>query len=340
MAKKDYKIIDDVLIIDEGRKEIKTHEFFNKKFVKVIIPEGVEKIGYWAFGACERLEEVIFPSTLISIEMQAFALCNLKKLTFTDGCPKLKEVCHSSFGSDCLWFNQQLEQNEFTILGKVLFLHGIGSNHVLVPNNVEIIASDSFNSQLIESVILPEGVKVIENAAFARCEKLQSIILPRSLETIGNGSFHSCKMLKEIVIPNKVKKIGDNAFRSCSNLEKIILPSKLKSIGENAFAINIDENLLDFNVLEGIVPALLNGCKINNNTLLWQLDNRWDNEQFIKEVVLIYLTQSGKKVLDKATLILMRNYDIAISAMKEYQNCYELKPKIIEKINSFIEEYA
>ena len=46
---KDYKIVDKVLIIDEGRTEIGSHEFYDGKFTKVIIPEGVTKIGYWAF---------------------------------------------------------------------------------------------------------------------------------------------------------------------------------------------------------------------------------------------------------------------------------------------------
>ena len=53
---KDYKIVDNVLIIDEGRTEIGSHEF-SGKFTKVIIPEGVTKIGYWAFGGCKQLEE-------------------------------------------------------------------------------------------------------------------------------------------------------------------------------------------------------------------------------------------------------------------------------------------
>ena len=78
---KDYKIVDNVLIIDEGRTEISSYEFLGKipKVTKVIIPEGVTKIEVDAFCGCKQLEEVVLPASLESIARNAFAHCPLKK---------------------------------------------------------------------------------------------------------------------------------------------------------------------------------------------------------------------------------------------------------------------
>ena len=86
---KNYKIIDGVLIIDKGRTEIGNHEFSGFEIKKVIIPEGVTKIGYWGFGVCKKLENVVLPSSLESVEREAFAMCPIKDIVFTDGCPHL-----------------------------------------------------------------------------------------------------------------------------------------------------------------------------------------------------------------------------------------------------------
>ena len=49
---------------------------FVAKLVVVEIPEGVESIGFNAFGGCECLTTVSFPTTLTSTGMQAFYDCS------------------------------------------------------------------------------------------------------------------------------------------------------------------------------------------------------------------------------------------------------------------------
>lgn len=56
---------------------------YNDDLKTVVIPEGVESIGYRAFYGCENLERVMIPSTLSSIEDEAFANCtNLAFINF------------------------------------------------------------------------------------------------------------------------------------------------------------------------------------------------------------------------------------------------------------------
>ena len=329
---RDYKIIDGALIIDEGRTEIKSHEFTNRTYTKIIIPEGVTKIGYWAFGYCSKVEEVVLPKSLEYIAPESFpAVKKLKKVIFTEGCPKLKEVYTNSFDKDSPWFKQQLEENEFWRIKNTLFLHGKGPSSVVVPSDIKIIGELSFNyCNDVESVVIPEGVTTIECAAFRGCKKLLSLELPEILKTIGDEAFANCENLMEIRLPNKLQKLGENVFSNCKNLKKIYIPERLKNLGFN----------YDFTKKEivGLTEAMLNGCKIHTKMALLLLDTVWSNEEHINEIAILYLTQSGEKVCDKAALLLWRNFEKAVSALKEISNSYELNDVAQERMTAFMEK--
>ena len=76
-----------------GIKEISRCCFAETKLKKVELPEGITKIGYWAFSNCEYLEEVILPSTLELIDEGAFYPClKLAKVHFRGTIEKWKSV--------------------------------------------------------------------------------------------------------------------------------------------------------------------------------------------------------------------------------------------------------
>jgi hypothetical protein len=48
----------------------------------IIIPEGVEKVGYYSFSGCTNLETVTIPSSVILIDENAFYNCpNIQTVT-------------------------------------------------------------------------------------------------------------------------------------------------------------------------------------------------------------------------------------------------------------------
>ena len=65
--------------------------------------------------------------------------------------------------------------------------------------------------------------------------ELQTIILPESLKVIGNRAFEYCESLREICIPSSTVYLGARAFKGCSNLVKVELSEGLHYIGEEAF---------------------------------------------------------------------------------------------------------
>lgn len=103
-----------------------------------------------------------------------------------------------------------------------------------IPNGVSIIGKSAFEYTSLEKIIIPNGVKVIEDYAFCNCTKLKSVILLKGIITIGRYAFAHSDIDKAI-IPNGVQIIDDNAFYSCQNLEEIVIPNSVKEIRSGVF---------------------------------------------------------------------------------------------------------
>lgn len=98
------------------------------------------------------------------------------------------------------------------------------------------IGAAAFSDDRMSSVILPETVTFIGEAAFHGCESLISISLPENLTYIGYGAFDWCRSLNAITLPSGISSIEGYTFYGCSSLNSVILPDTLTSIGENAFS--------------------------------------------------------------------------------------------------------
>ena len=129
----------------------------------------------------------------------------------------------------------------------------------------------AFDGTALETLVLPEGVEMLENA-FQNCTRLKSVSLPSTLTKIGNSSgvppFSGCHSLESIEIaegnevyasdgncimrkadntlvfgckaskiPSYTEHIGNHAFRD-SGAESIALPEGVTSIEDSAFAHN------------------------------------------------------------------------------------------------------
>ena len=129
----------------------------------------------------------------------------------------------------------------------------------------------AFDGTALESLVLPEGVEILENA-FGNCTELKSVSLPSTLTKIGNSSgvppFSGCHSLESIEItegnevyasdgncimrkadntlvfgckaskiPSYTEHIGSHAFCD-SGAESIALPEGVTSIGNFAFDDN------------------------------------------------------------------------------------------------------
>lgn len=88
----------------------------------------------------------------------------------------------------------------------------------------------------VVSVVVPEGVKELEENAFYYCSSLISVTLPESLETIGDKAFSWCTSLEAVTLPEKIREIPAYCFNQCTSLKTVVFPKEIVSVGTRAFS--------------------------------------------------------------------------------------------------------
>lgn len=108
---------------------------------------------------------------------------------------------------------------------------------IKLPKSLEMIDDAAFIGMLIESIVIPAGVKEIGYKSFHECLNLKKIVFSKGLDVIGEYAFcgNACK---SISIPNTVLEVKEYAFCDCRNLEKVVIPNSVQSIRQKAFAMN------------------------------------------------------------------------------------------------------
>ncbi len=87
----------------------------------------------------------------------------------------------------------------------------------------------------VSTVVLPDGLTAIGQAAFAGCTQLTSIALPESVTAIGDYAF-SHTGLTEVALAPHVAAIGQGAFSRCAQLTSATIHSA--TIGADAFRMD------------------------------------------------------------------------------------------------------
>lgn len=87
----------------------------------------------------------------------------------------------------------------------------------------------------VAEVLIPDGVKKIDNYAFEKCGSIVSITIPQSVTEIGSMAFHKCTNLTSIVIPDSVTKLNSSLFWDCTSLESIIFSDNVTEIDSYVF---------------------------------------------------------------------------------------------------------
>ena len=119
------------------------------------------------------------------------------------------------------------------------------------------------NKNGLRSIIIPEGVTLLESESFYNNSTLVSVELPSTLLEIQESSFGHCKSLKNITLPDSILEIGQFAFKFCESITNINIPNDVNYIAPGAF-----RGCASLSYFEGQYAKDNGRCVIKNNSLI------------------------------------------------------------------------
>lgn len=217
------------LIIPSEVKTIPTYRFFDFCFESIIIEEGVEQIGYYAFDST-HIKSITIPNSLVYLD-DNWADAVSSRTRF----PNLKVFSEYNQGkyigndnNPYLYYVEPAEFNiEINVSDETVYVDGFFDNWLNEP--VDIIINKNVKKILLPRTLITNYRYIsinADNQTYTTLGQSNSIILKDGNKLIA-GNSHS-------LIPEGVEEIGDYAFWD-TNISKFLLPYTIKSIGYNSF---------------------------------------------------------------------------------------------------------
>ena len=136
----------------------------------VVIPEGVDAIGNYAFAYNSNVKEVILSSTVKSLG-RGFDSSTVEKVVLNEG---LEQIDSRAFRATTALKEIVISSTVKTIADNAFQKSAI--KNIVIPSTVETVGETAFGSSLIETVTF-EGNTSIQGYAFRGCAKLRTVYL-------------------------------------------------------------------------------------------------------------------------------------------------------------------
>lgn len=202
------------ITLPEGLKKIGGYAFGQCGLKSIVIPDSVTEIGEFAFERCTSLTTATLPANLLTLGDYAFYKC--EKLTTAE------------------------LPDGLTSIGTYAFEES-GLTSVVVPSGVTEIGSYAFNdcTGLLSADMSACSNLEVEKYAFAGCTKLKTVTFSDSaILRLGDYAFSGCTALTTLTLNSDGELyIGDYAFKDCTAVTAVSLSyDTTLSVGAGAFS--------------------------------------------------------------------------------------------------------
>lgn len=140
-------------------------------------------------------------------------------------------------------FPKQYDYDEFTLSDDKKTLlswnYGKGSIYqapytVVIPEGIEIIADGAFaGHENLDRIYMPKTLKKIGHWAFANCGKIRIIFNNEQLEEIGEFAFYGCNLLPirgHDCLPSRITKLNMHSLNGCTIVHQLVSAKKIGGV--------------------------------------------------------------------------------------------------------------
>lgn len=214
-----------VAVIGTVDKPSALHE--RKDITKVIISEGVEVVGRYAFSKTTSLKEVVLPSTLKTIGFEAFKLTSITSIEIPEGVTEIQAGAFNDTKLTSIHIPKNAKLNGSIVaycdsLKKITVdstnPYYAADGKFLYSKNEDKTAVNYAGGIVDKRVTIPSYILNIGQYCFRYNTHIETIITHKNLIKIGYWTFDGCTNLKEIYVTGKNTVVSNDIVQNNPNL--------------------------------------------------------------------------------------------------------------------------
>lgn len=184
---------------------------------KLVIPDGVERIGICAFYNFSCINEITIPPSVREIGKLAFKSNSaVRIINFSEG--NLEKIGEDAF--EGVYISELVIPSTVTEIGAMAFYCTDGLERLVLPPHLKVLKYRTFCYSQPTSVTWPEDLELMEYEAVDNFSG-DSLILPDPLREIQKDNFVSAGNARLIVMPRNLSKLEGNIFCRVANLKEM-----------------------------------------------------------------------------------------------------------------------
>lgn len=227
------KVVDGVLYTSDMKVLLQCPDLYKGK--TFTIPAGVETIANHAFEDCINIEKIVMPNTVNYIGYWAFSCARkLSEINISTACEFIGQFIILGTKVTKIHIPKSVKSMLSGPFGDIVLesitaddggTYYIENGALRNQNEIVKVLTDA------TSYTVPEGIEYIDLYAFSNLENLEKVTLPESLIFLEGNAFENCIKLAHITIPDNTERIGSNVFLGCDMLASVIIPRSVLLIG-------------------------------------------------------------------------------------------------------------